>query len=500
MRSLLMLVSLAAGCASSSSGNPGSGPGDGGGGGPADTPLVSGLAISEISVNQAVKIPIALGSSAVVERVAPVVAGRRGLIRVAVQPDSSWQPREIVARLELSSGAGPSQPSEVKAVISGPSTDADLGSTLNFDLPGEVFTPDLSFAVSLREVTQASTGAASPGARYPSEGQTPMGVHSTGAALHMVLVPFRYDVDGSGRLPDLSEQQITLYKNQMLAMYPTPSIEVRIHDPIPWSQPIEPNGNGWTGVLENLLFRRQQDRNNNQAAANEYYYGLFSPEPNFVSYCSKSPVCILGLSSGLPDPAEEYVRGSVGVGFTGDYAAGTFAHETGHAHGRLHAPCAPGGFIQQKDPDYPYPDGQIGAWGLNPLTQEAFDPAGKVRDFMGYCDPSWISDYTYGALADRMTFVSSSADVVGGPGSGAQYRVIISDGQSDLRLGSSVQLRHAPRGDSRQLEALDASGRVLRQVEGRFLPFDHLPGGLILVREPNAEEKALRMQGRTLRL
>jgi hypothetical protein len=487
-------VLLVVGCGSSSS-DVGSG---GSGGGVSGDPLASGLAISEISVNQAVKVPLVVAGTEVVDR-APVVAGRAGLVRVAVQPEPGFQPRPIVAELAIADAAGSLLSTEQRTLtVKGPSADADLASTFDFPLPAEAFTADTTFSVTLREAGPVAVGPASSGARFPDKDRAPLAAVDTGAALRMVLVPFRYDADGSGRMPDLSGEQIALYEKQILAMYPTRAVEFRIRDPIPWSVPVEPGGDGWAGILENLLFWRQKDRSSALAAPDEYYYGVFSPEPDFLTYCGGSPVCILGLSSGSEDPAEEYFRGSVGVGFTGEHAASTLAHETGHAHGRRHAPCAPGGFIQQVDPGYPYAEGAIGTWGWNPFTQELFDPAGPARDFMGYCEPTWISDYNYRALADRMTFVNAHADVVAPESS--SHLVIFLDGAGQLALGHEVALSHPPAGEPRPVETLDGAGQPLRRIDGRFVPFDHLPGGLLLVRKPKPDEKALRLDGRTLHL
>ena len=65
------------------------------------------------------------------------------------------------------------------------------------------------------------------------------------------------------------------------------------------------------------------------------------------------------------------------------------AHELGHNMSLRHAPCRTG------DPDYhyPYPNGNIGAWGYD--FQQAALVSPNTFDLMSYCAPRWISDYSF---------------------------------------------------------------------------------------------------------
>ncbi|VAW32251.1 hypothetical protein MNBD_CHLOROFLEXI01-3228 [hydrothermal vent metagenome] len=69
-------------------------------------------------------------------------------------------------------------------------------------------------------------------------------------------------------------------------------------------------------------------------------------------------------------------------------------HELGHNFGRQHAPCNVSG-----DPNYPYAGASIGQYGLDGIggSLQLLSPGGYV-DMMSYCDPVWVSDYTYKAL------------------------------------------------------------------------------------------------------
>ena len=75
-------------------------------------------------------------------------------------------------------------------------------------------------------------------------------------------------------------------------------------------------------------------------------------------------------------------------------SAETVAHELGHNMSLSHAECR--GDEGGPDPSYPYEDGRIGVWGWDPRDGGSLvDPTTTVRDFMTYCDPTWVSDYYF---------------------------------------------------------------------------------------------------------
>ncbi|WP_419947504.1 leucine-rich repeat domain-containing protein [Candidatus Palauibacter sp.] len=74
--------------------------------------------------------------------------------------------------------------------------------------------------------------------------------------------------------------------------------------------------------------------------------------------------------------------------------AETFAHELGHNMSLRHAACR--GDEGGPDPSFPHEGGQIGVWGWDPRDGGSLvDPTSIVRDFMSYCDPTWVSDYYF---------------------------------------------------------------------------------------------------------
>ncbi len=86
-------------------------------------------------------------------------------------------------------------------------------------------------------------------------------------------------------------------------------------------------------------------------------------------------------------------------------AGGTLVHEMSHNHGRKHVLCR--GTEDDPDGNYPYPTTQIdyaGAanhYGFDSKTWTPIAPD-DAADLMGYCRPMWTSDYTWGAIYDRL--------------------------------------------------------------------------------------------------
>ena len=126
-----------------------------------------------------------------------------------------------------------------------------------------------------------------------------------------------------------------------------------------------------------------------------------------------------------------------GFGVTHSGASSTNAHEMGHNHGRNHAPgCGASGASS-----FPYLDGSGRAiignaanpnYGFDLTTKAIYTynrSGGGYFDFMNYCSPGWISDFTYEALwqfdniaqvarattpviADRSFLISGSIDPI----------------------------------------------------------------------------------------
>ena len=100
-----------------------------------------------------------------------------------------------------------------------------------------------------------------------------------------------------------------------------------------------------------------------------------------------------------------------------DWGGRTMAHEVAHNLTRRHAPC---GSPANVDPDYPVPGAFLDAYGIdlaNPATPRYVDP-NSTYDIMSYCDPVWLSLYTYNHLEDWFRTSASVQRASAGAGEG----------------------------------------------------------------------------------
>jgi hypothetical protein len=139
-------------------------------------------------------------------------------------------------------------------------------------------------------------------------------------------------------------------------------------------------------------------RFNDFAEPNEYYYAL-------INICAGGVDGAAGIAPGTPGPTKGNgpARVSTGVWTSLGSASGTFVHEVGHNQGRPHAPC---GGPDGPDPNYPYANARIGAWGFDIVGQQFKNPNNYV-DYMSYCNPDWVSDYNYSLIHNQVRILTS---------------------------------------------------------------------------------------------
>ncbi len=144
----------------------------------------------------------------------------------------------------------------------------------------------------------------------------------------------------------------------------------------------------------------------------------------------------MGYKPGLSSFVKMRSTGS-GPQFNRPRAGAVMAQELGHNRGRSHVSC---GCPPNLDLSYPYCDGteccdeccvdgadtcdpnlapfckDIGPtgsetdfWGYDVLSNTAVPPI-NVKDFMSYCGPNWVSDYTWEALANTVTASEAAAE------------------------------------------------------------------------------------------
>lgn len=441
---------------------------------------VRNLTITEVAAYQAVKIPLSSGLNEIPSssRVADIVEERDTLFRIFIRPESGWIPTEVSARVTVTNNGNDDQYFEKKR-ISGISNDAQADSTFQINVPADKIKADTLYSIELVACVQ-STDDTSANPRFPASGSASLSPIRTGV-LKVHFVPISYN----GFEPDTSETTLAIYRKTLEAMYPITRAEFTVGSQISFS-------GGFSGPvsstsLDQVRYLRQTDN----PASDIYYFGLIKPAQDLVSYCGRS--CTLGISyvAGVRDAA---IRVGVGAAFGDVSSSVTIAHELGHSHGREHAPCAPGGMIDSVDPNYPYPNALVGVWGYSSRSDTFVDPM-EAKDIMGYCSPYWISDYTYNALAARVSTLNTTRLELLAATVQMAWRVMLLDEQGP-RWGLPFSRPAEPYGQPEELAVLDAQGVIIQYVTGYRTPISGPEeAAMLLVPEPESGWYAVQAKG-----
>jgi hypothetical protein len=443
-----------AGPGSGGMGSGASGSGGPGSGGSMEQPLAfaDGVTVTAIDLYQALRRPLMEGGQPATSDI-PVVAKKPGMLRVFYETDGGYDGQPVTARLTVGSGA----PVEVVGTLSGSSSHTDLGSTINIDFPGDIMEAGASFKVELLQPA-ASVSGDNSAAAYPSDGgEAPMEIEAGAVKLKIMLVP----VQNNGTLPDTSAEQVQLYQRYFSEEYPVPEVEITVRSaPYVFNYNLGNSGN-WSALLDEITDLRNSDG----APDDVYYYGIHDADGNGL----------LGLGW-VGGASDVWSRTAIGVGWTGNTAPETAVHEVGHNHGRDHSPCGVSG-----DPSFPHPGASIGVWGYRPSDKQLLDPDDFV-DFMSYCDPAWISDYTYKAIFQRAKFVSTSPFIaVPEALQNRSYdRIKVLDGQATFL--EPVVIARPPEGETKSMTV--SLGGEAQTLTGHYFAYNHLDGGVLLVMRP----------------
>jgi hypothetical protein len=438
--------------------------------------LARNIELVRVSAYQGVEIPLAISGDRVKKQNADLVQGRDLLVRGFVRPTVGFAPKWIGARL-LITRANVTVAYEDMRFVSGQSDPAELETTFDFYVSGKDVRHEQSFAVEVFEQGPCDAPGTLGAPRYPTEGDAPLRARATGS-VRVVLVPIRYDGDGSGRLPDLGPDHQRELREQLTAFFPVTGVELSVRTAVATRE------DDFGDVLNQLVQLRELD----DPPSNVTYFGMVNMANTMDDYCHGG--CVAGVAT-FGTPAGSAAAG-VGIGFRGP-AQETFVHELGHVHRLMHAPC---GGASGADPSYPYAGALLGSWGYDARQGLLIDPASNHRDFMSYCDPAWISDYNYQALVERIALVNgrrysdSSSDLAdykepttpgvraqGEPREAAQpstetssaalpsaYRSLRLRPAGELHWGVPLATRRAPPGEAEQAAVLDRSGRVVTEI------------------------------------
>jgi reprolysin-like metallo-peptidase family M12B len=351
------------------------------------------VAVTLVEVAQAVFIKVGDGQVVVppAMRNSKLIEGRAAFLRVHLRPDASFSPRRLRAVLTLEQADGSQQALEDSKMISEPSSTEKLDSSFNFLLAAEAIKPGATIVAAIHE-----EGGLDPAGRFPATGTADLGVQAGPMLMDVVLVP----VSGpSGPLDDSPARRKHL-EAYLADVYPAQKMTIRWHDPLPITSVINSST-----AFRMLATARRQDG----ASPGSYYHMLIAVEDSMDKFLG------LGVDAGpLPSDAASRIAMTMVTEHQVDSQMDTVSHEMGHNLGRNHAPgCNAGGV----DDAFPYPNTGVGVDGYSvgemaagrdhlPNAPGPFKSKTKFKDVMGYCYPTWISDYTWNGFAARIRIVT----------------------------------------------------------------------------------------------
>ena len=234
-------------------------------------------------------------------------------------------------------------------------------------------------------------------------------------------------------------------------LHPIPDYDAQVRATLNSSAILASDGAGWDVLLNEVTAQRTAD------GSSDYYFGVAH-----VSYTSG----VAGLG---------WIGYPVAIGW--DHlpsASSVLAHEIGHNWSYGHTRC--NGSESNPDPGYPYPGGAIGAYGYD-LWSSALKDKTTYKDVMSYCNPQWISDYTYKKiLAFRESSPIGFRAAAGGLGGRTLPAGLGTPQRRRYRPRAVVPDLHptvAPRPGPYRVEGLDGSDAVLWSQDFDLMQSSH---------------------------
>ena len=296
----------------------------------------------------------------------PLVAGEKALLRVFVTAGSSTtssippvRARFYVDGTEIHVAEIPARTASLPTEV----YEGDLSRSSNAEIPGEIIRPGLEMVVEIDPEGTLDAGLVTA-SRIPDTGRMAVDVREM-PTLHLTVVPFlwsedphRVAVEAAEAMEANPEGHELLWETRTLL--PIKDLEVTAHAPVMTSN----SPDEFFPLLGETEAIRAME------GGSGHYMGTIS-RPGWV-----------GRSGWAFRP------GRVSISRLDPT---TIAHELGHNMSLYHAPCGGAG---GPDPEFPSPDGSIGAWGYDFRYGGAL--ASPYRpDLMSYCYPKGISDYHF---------------------------------------------------------------------------------------------------------
>ncbi len=253
-----------------------------------------------------------------------------------------------------------------------------LGATNNATIPGSVIQPGIEMVV---ELDPDGIVPHAPGSqlRFPAEGRMSFNVVEM-PLYHQTIVPIIQTLYASSQgvveWADGMTEDHPFFRFAKKVM-PIGEMKVTVHEPVYTSVNLREES-GWT------LWHREVTAIWELEGRQGYYYGA----------------TILPYRGWIRGLGNFTIPVSVGTNSTG-----TYTHEIGHNMSLRHINCP---FGQPGGPDlnYPHDPNSIGIHGFDVEAGSIVHPG--YHDVMTYCDPQWISDYSFRIALNRRLLVESA--------------------------------------------------------------------------------------------
>ena len=308
--------------------------------GPADVYLVQGIQSFEYPV------PLVAGEDAVLR----VFLANETEEDVAVPPVRAtfYHDGAVAHSLDIPSN-GSSIPTEID--------EGNLSVSVNARIPGSIVFPGLEMVVEIDPEASLEPSLDLSG-RLPATGRLTIDVRDM-PPFDLTMVPFLWtenpDRTTQMQVESLSDESSVF--DDLRDLLPVGVLNLEIHEPV-WTS-VEASWFNCSILLNELTAIQAMD------GSTGYYLGVINDVGGLANQPGTVSVSIL-------DPV-------------------VIAHELGHNLNLGHAPCGSASYL---DPNYPYPNGSIGAWGYDLERDRLVNP--NTPDLMSYCGPpNWISDYNY---------------------------------------------------------------------------------------------------------
>ena len=215
---------------------------------------------------------------------------------------------------------------------------------------------------------------------------------------------------------------------------------------------------GSAGILVTAQYVQMMRLSTGSVFNDELWYGVIKP--------SHSPE-----GGGWAFPG---TRASAGVGHPVSpgvikWTEGAFllAHEMAHNLGRGHAPCGDPSGVDDNWPHDTNPEARLKEVGFDVAAGEIVQPLSEPVDLMSYCQPVWVTTYTYNALIADFAEASATefaADaILQVPGRFWHISGIIEDASATLFSVFEVETTGSiePGVGSHRIEVFDGGGTLL---------------------------------------